>query len=69
MRRTASDRARIYSQCMRKFVITLALVALFALILLVAGTAQNEGCLPWKTPVTVGGGGTFSEQPGTKLCK
>ena len=54
---------------MRKFVITLALVALFALILLVAGTAQNEGCLPWKTPVTVGGGSTFSEQPGTKLCK
>lgn len=54
---------------MRKFVITLALAGLFALILLVAGTAQNEGCLPWKTPVTVGGGGTFSEQPGTKLCK
>ena len=54
---------------MRKFLITLAIVAVFALILLVAGTAQNEGCLPWKTPVTVGGGGTFSEQPGTKLCK
>ena len=69
MRRTASDRARIYSQGMRKFWIALAIGIVFALIILVAATAQNEGCLPWKTPVTVGGGGTFSEQPGTKLCK
>ena len=54
---------------MRKLVITLALAGLFALILLVAGTAQNEGCLPWKTPITVGGGGTFSEDRGTKVCR
>jgi hypothetical protein len=54
---------------MRKFLIALAIAGVFALILLVAATAQNEGCLPWKTPVTVGGGGAFSEQPGTKLCK
>jgi hypothetical protein len=54
---------------MRKFVIVLGIAALFGLILLVAGTAQNQGCLPWKTPVTVGGGGTFSDQPGSKLCK
>jgi hypothetical protein len=55
---------------MRKFLIALAIGVVFALILLVAGTAQNEGCLPWKTPVTVGGGASpFSEARGTKLCK
>jgi hypothetical protein len=54
---------------MRKFLIALAIAVVFALILLVAATAQNDGCLPWKTPVTVGGGGPFSEKPGTKLCK
>jgi hypothetical protein len=54
---------------MRKFLIALSIAVVFALILLVAGTAQNQGCLPWKTPVTVGGGGTFSDEPGTKLCK
>ena len=54
---------------MRKFLIALAIGVVFALILLVAGTAQNEGCLPWKTPITVGGGGPFSEDRGTKLCK
>ena len=43
--------------------ITLALAGLFALILLVAGTAQNEGCLPWKTPVTVGGAGVEPTEP------
>jgi hypothetical protein len=54
---------------MRKLLIALAIAGVFALILLVAATAQNQGCLPWKTPVTVGGGGTFSDEPGTKLCK
>ena len=69
MRRTASDRVRIYSQGMRKFLIALAIAGVFALILLVAATAQNKGCLPWKTPITVGGGGPFSEDRGTKVCK
>ena len=54
---------------MRKFLIALAIGIVFALILLVAGTARNEGCLPWKTPITVGGGGPFSEDRGSKLCK
>ena len=53
----------------RNFLIALAITAVFFGILLVAGTAQNEGCLPWKEPITVGGGGTFSDTPGTKLCK
>jgi hypothetical protein len=66
-----SDRGREYIQTMsfRNFLIALAITAVFFGILLVAGTAQNEGCLPWKEPITVGGGGTFSDSPGTKLCK
>ena len=54
---------------MRNFLIALGVTALFLGILLLAGTAQNEGCLPWKEPITVGGGGTFSESPGTKICR
>ena len=55
---------------MRNFFVALAITALFLGIVLLAGTMQNEGCLPWKEPVVVGGGGgTFSDQPGTKLCK
>ena len=69
MRRTGSDRERLESQGMRTFVIALAIAGVFALILLVAATAQNKGCLPWKTPITVGGGGPFSEDRGTKVCK
>jgi len=59
----------IQTMSMRNFLIAVAITALFLGILLLAGTAQNEGCLPWKEPVTVGGGGTFSETPGTKLCR
>jgi hypothetical protein len=55
---------------LRNFLVALAITAVFLGILLVAGTTQNQGCLPWKEPVTVGGGGgTFSDNPGTKLCK
>jgi len=54
---------------MKNFFVALAITAVFLGILLLAGTMQNEGCLPWKPPVTVGGHGTFSEDRGTKLCK
>jgi hypothetical protein len=54
---------------LRNFLIALAITAIFLGILVVAGTAQNDGCLPWKEPVRVGGGDTFSESPGTRLCK
>jgi hypothetical protein len=54
---------------LRNLLIALAITGVFFGILILAGTMQNEGCLPWKEPVTVGGGGTFSETPGTKLCK
>ncbi len=53
---------------MKRFVIFFGITALFALILLVAGTAQNEGCLPWKEPVSIGGS-PFSENRGETLCR
>ena len=42
---------------MKNFFIAWLLTGIFLGILLLAGTAQNEGCPPWKEPVTVGGGG------------
>ena len=63
------QRVYIQTMTMKNFFITLAITALFLGILLLAGTMQNEGCLPWKEPVVVGGHGTFSEDRGTKLCK
>jgi hypothetical protein len=54
---------------MKNFFIALAITGVFLGILLLAGTMQNEGCLPWKQPVVVGGNGVFSENRGTKLCK
>ena len=42
---------------MKNFFVALVLTAVFLGILLVAGTAQNQGCLPWKEPITVGGSG------------
>ena len=54
---------------MSKAFIALTLIALFGLILLLAGTAQNHGCLPWKTAVTTGGG-VFSENDrGRTYCR
>ena len=62
---------REYIQAMsfRNFLVALAITAVFLGILLLAGTTQNQGCLPWKEPITVGGGGTFSDNPGTKICR
>jgi hypothetical protein len=55
---------------MRNFFIALVLTALFLGILLLAGTVQNEGCLPWQEPVTVGGdAGVFSENRGDTICR
>jgi hypothetical protein len=55
---------------MRNFLVALALTGLFLGIVLVAATVQNEGCLPWKEPVTVGGSGqVFSENRGETLCR
>ena len=54
---------------MKNFFIALLITGLVLGILLVAGTAQNEGCLPWKEPITVGGGGAFSENRGDTVCR
>jgi hypothetical protein len=55
---------------MKNFFIALLLTAVFLGILVVAGTAQNEGCLPWKEPVTVGGSGSvFAENRGETFCR
>ena len=54
---------------MKNFFVALLLTAIFLGIVFLAGTAQNEGCPPWKDPVTVGGGGTFSDNPGDTICR
>jgi hypothetical protein len=53
---------------MSKAFTALALIAVFTLILLVAGTAQNHGCLPWKKAVTTGNG-VFSDNRGHTYCR
>jgi hypothetical protein len=53
---------------MRNFFVVLVITGLFVGIVLVAETTQNQGCLPWKQPVRVGGG-TFSEHRGHTYCK
>jgi hypothetical protein len=67
-----SDRWRGYIQrmTMKNFFIALLLTGVFLGILVIAGTAQNEGCLPWKDPITVGGSSSvFSENRGETLCR
>ena len=54
---------------LKKLLVPALITGLFLLVLLVAGTAQNQGCLPWKEPVTVGGGGPFSEDRGDTICR
>ena len=66
---TESGRGSVYIQGMSKFLIGALVVAIMALVLLVAGTAQNKGCLPWKTAISTGGG-TFSEgDRGRTVCR
>jgi hypothetical protein len=49
--------------------IAIGIAALMALIFLVGGTAQNQGCLPWKQPIHVGGS-VFSEgDRGRTVCR
>jgi hypothetical protein len=53
----------------RKLFIAIIVAALMGLIFLVAGTAQNQGCLPWKEPLHTGGS-TFSEgDRGHTVCR
>jgi hypothetical protein len=64
-----SDREPQYIQPMRKMFIALAIAALMGLIFLVAGTAQNHGCLPWKTAVHTGGSAFSEGDRGHTYCK
>jgi hypothetical protein len=52
----------------KNFLVALGITALFLGILLVAGTVQNEGCLPWQEPLKVGGG-VFSEGERRTVCR
>lgn len=54
---------------MKRFLVVLAITGLFGLILLLAGTAQNQGCFPWQEPVTVGGGPFSEGDRGQRLCR
>ena len=54
---------------MRKMFIALAIASLLGLIFLVAGTAQNHGCLPWKTAVHTGGSAFSEGDRGLTYCK
>ena len=55
---------------MKNFFVALVLTGLFLGILLLAGTTQNGGCLPWKEPITVGGSSSaFSENRGYTVCR
>jgi hypothetical protein len=54
---------------MKNFFVALGITALFLLIVLVAGMTQNKGCFPWQEAITVGGGGTFSEDRGRTVCR
>jgi hypothetical protein len=54
---------------LRNFFIALVITGLFLGILLLAGTAQNQGCLPWQEAIHVGGS-TFDEGGrGRTVCR
>ncbi len=67
--RDESDRGPQYIQPMRRMFIALAIASLMGLIFLVAGTAQNQGCLPWKKPIHVGGSAFSEGDRGHTYCK
>jgi hypothetical protein len=53
----------------KNFVVAAAITALFLGILLLAGTVQNHGCLPWQESLHVGGS-TFDEgERGRTVCR
>ena len=51
----------------RKFAIAAAIAALFAAVMLLGATAQNEGCLPWQERVGISDG-VFGEQEDITRC-
>jgi hypothetical protein len=65
------DRGREYipTMSMRNLFVALAITAIFLGILVVAGTAQNQGCLPWKEAVHVGGSAFSEGDRGHTVCR
>jgi hypothetical protein len=57
------------SPTMRKLIVAVAIAGVMALVLLVAGTAQNHGCLPWKTAVHTGGSAFSEGDRGHTYCR
>ena len=54
---------------LKNVAVALVITALFLGIVLLAGTVQNEGCLPWQEPLKTGGG-VFSEgDRGRTVCR
>jgi hypothetical protein len=54
---------------LKNVLVALAITGLFLGIVLLAGTVQNEGCLPWQEPLKTGGG-VFSEgDRGRTVCR
>jgi len=47
----------------------LAVVAVLIGVLIIAGTAQNHGCLPWKTAVHTGGSAFSEGARGHTYCR
>lgn len=54
---------------MKKLFMALLVAGAMALVLLVAGTAQNHGCFPWQTAVTTGGGAFSEGDRGRTVCR
>jgi hypothetical protein len=54
---------------MRNFLTALVITAVFLGILVVAGTAQNQGCLPWKEPIHIGGSAFSDGDRGHTVCR
>ena len=54
---------------MSKFLIAVVVVGVMALVLLLASTARNKGCLPWQTPIATGGGPFSEGDRGETICR
>jgi hypothetical protein len=53
----------------KKLFVAVGIAALMALLIIVAGTAQNHGCLPWKEAIHVGGNAFSEGDRGRTVCR
>ena len=54
---------------MRNFLVALIVLAVLGGAMLLLATAQNDGCFPWQTPITTGGGAFSENDRGQTLCR